>query len=284
MSDDTNTATVSFEAVTPPTNDAQAALQEQQQQPTPEPSSEPPSATGEADKQAEEKKKQGNRTREYIQRINGENNELRRRLEALERQQQPVPTRSSHTPQAGQEGAPGLEDYAYNWNEWADARFSHLFQQWQQEQQQAETVRQQHSAQARYEARAAEFMNAHPDFYETVGSMDLSLLSPAVQAAVIQHEKGPEIAYHLATQDDALWSLASVREDLLPAAVERLAARMATPQTHTPLTSGPSPGKPISNAPPPPPSVSGRSPAEIPSEKLTDDDWYRRDVDKRRKR
>ncbi|WP_411393473.1 hypothetical protein [Xylella fastidiosa] len=117
MSDDTNTATVSFEAVTPPTNDAQAALQEQQQQPTPEPSSEPPSATGEADKQAEEKKKQGNRTREYIQRINGENNELRRRLEALERQQQPVPTRSSHTPQAGQEGAPGLEDYAYNWNE-----------------------------------------------------------------------------------------------------------------------------------------------------------------------
>lgn len=239
MSDDTNTATVSFEAVTPPTNDAQAALQEQQQQPTPEPSSEPPSATGEADKQAEEKKKQGNRTREYIQRINGENNELRRRLEALERQQQPVPTRSSHTPQAGQEGAPGLEDYAYNWNEWADARFSHLFQQWQQEQQQAETVRQQHSAQARYEARAAEFMNAHPDFYETVGSMDLSLLSPAVQAAVIQHEKGPEIAYHLATQDDALWSLASVREDLLPAAVERLAARMATLRHTTPSLQAP---------------------------------------------
>ncbi|WP_411393430.1 hypothetical protein [Xylella fastidiosa] len=157
----------------------------------------------------------------------------------MERQQQPVPTRSSHTPQAGQEGAPGLEDYAYNWNEWADARFSHLFQQWQQEQQQAETVRQQHSAQARYEARAAEFMNAHPDFYETVGSMDLSLLSPAVQAAVIQHEKGPEIAYHLATQDDALWSLASVREDLLPAAVERLAARMATLRHATPSLQAP---------------------------------------------
>ncbi|WP_419653879.1 hypothetical protein ACN3VN_05140 [Xylella fastidiosa] len=289
MSDDTNTATVSLEAVTPPTNDAQAALQEQQQHPTPEPSSEPPSATDEADTQAEEKKKQGNRTREYIQRINGENNELRRRLEALERQQQSGSTRSSHTPQAGQEGAPELEDYAYNMNGWVDARFNHLFQQWQQEQQQAETARQQHSAQARYEARAAEFVNVHPDFYETVGSMDLSLLSPAVQAAVIQHEKGPEIAYHLATQDDALWSLASVREDLLPAAVERLAARMATaslaaPQTHHPLTAGPSPSKPISNAPPPPPSVSGRSPAEIPSEKLTDDDWYRRDVDKRRKR
>ncbi|ETE30581.1 hypothetical protein B398_09855, partial [Xylella fastidiosa 32] len=218
MSDDTNTATVSLEAVTPPTNDAQAALQEQQQHPTPDPTGEPPSDTGEADKQAEEKKKQGNRTREYIQRINGENSELRRRLEALERQQQSGSTRSSHTPQTGQEGAPGLEDYAYNWNEWVDARFSHLFQQWQQEQQQAETVRQQHSAQTRYEARAAEFVNAHPDFYETVGSMDLSLLSPAVQAAVIQHEKGPEIAYHLATQDDALWSLASVREDLLPAA------------------------------------------------------------------
>ncbi|WP_411393538.1 hypothetical protein [Xylella fastidiosa] len=80
MSDDTNTATVSFEAVTPPTNDAQAALQEQQQQPTPEPSSEPPSATGEADKQPKRKRKQGNRTRECVQRINGENNELRRRL------------------------------------------------------------------------------------------------------------------------------------------------------------------------------------------------------------
>ncbi|MBS9452593.1 hypothetical protein KJA64_10710, partial [Xylella fastidiosa subsp. multiplex] len=68
---------------------------------------------------------------------------------------------------------------------------------------------------------------------------------PAVQAAVIQHEKGPEIAYHLASQDDALWSLASVREDLVPAAVERLAARMATPQTHNPLTSGPLPGNPV---------------------------------------
>ncbi|WP_411393537.1 hypothetical protein [Xylella fastidiosa] len=112
--------------------------------------------------------------------------------------------------------------------------------------------------------------------------MDLSLLSPAVQAAVIQHEKGPEIAYHLATQDDALWSLASVREDLLPAAVERLAARMATLRRATPSLQAPHQAN--RSATPTPPSVSGRSPAEIPSEKLTDDDWYRRDVDKRRKR
>jgi hypothetical protein len=100
------------------------------------------------------------------------------------------------------------------------------------------------------------------------------------------HENGPLIAYHLANDDEALFHIASIRPELQAAAVERLAARLSAaqqPADAPPVAIAP-PIKPITQAPPPPPRVGGRAVAETPAEKLTDDDWYRADREKRRKR
>ncbi|HHW4685735.1 MAG TPA: hypothetical protein ACQGQG_10670 [Xylella sp.] len=232
----------------------------------------------------EEKKRQGNRTRDYIQRINSENAELRRRLDAIERQN--ASPRPVHTPQHRHEGMPALADYGYDVDAWQNASADYLRQQVRGEYQQAVKQQQQQDAQARYDQHVAAFADQHPDFFESVGSIDPSFLTAELQAAIIGHEQGPQIAYHLANHEEALWSLASIRPDLLPAAVSRLAARLTT-APHPPkasLVTPQSPGKPMSNAPSPPPLVSGRSPTETPPEKLTDDDWYRRDIEKRRKR
>lgn len=268
-------------ALPAPKSDAEAAQREAETVAQPE-----VEKTADADKQAEEKKKQGNRTREYIQRINAENAEMRRRVAEYEARMQPVQRNDGAA-----SGPPSLEDFNYDVAEWKRADDAYNRQQWQKEQQQAEAARNQQESQARYDQRVEAFADANPDFYEAVGSIDPSFLTPELQAAIIGHEKGPEIAYHLATNEDALWNLASVRADLLPAAIGRLASRLgaAPPAQQQPaiapaLQQQAAVPKPISQVPAPPPTVGGRSPTETPPEKLTDDEWYKREAERRRKR
>lgn len=237
----------------------------------------------EADKQ-QATEKQRNRTRDYINRINSENAEYRRRLAELEARERP-----QHQAQQPRQGPPAIEDYDYDLTAWQEASSAWNRQQWAQEQQQAQQLYSQQETQAAYDQRVTAFADQHPDFFEAVGSIDPNLLTAELQAAVIGHERGPEIAYHLANNDDALWNLASVRADLLPAAIARLASRLDAAQPAPPAPA-PAPAqpvvqpKPISQAPAPAPTVGGRSPTEIPQEKLTDEEWYRRDVERRRKR
>lgn len=269
-----------------PRSDADAAQREAAEKTT-EPTDAENAAKAEDNRQAEEKRKQGNRTGDYIKRINAENAELRRYKAEQEARQQP---HRSAQPQQQRQGPPTLEEHSYDFASWSEANSVYQRQQWQKEQEQAAKSRQQEETQARYNERTEAFADANPDFFEAVGLIDPSFLTAELQAAIIGHEKGPEIAYHLANNEDALWDLASVRADLLPAAVGRLASRLgAAPpaqqsaiapasQQQTRAT------KPISQAPAPAPIVGGRSPTETPSEKLTDDEWYKRDMEKRRKR
>jgi len=92
--------------------------------------------------------------------------------------------------------------------------------------------------------------------------------------AIKAHERGPEIAYHIATNDDALFEIANVRPELLGIAVDRIAKRLAAPQR---TAQQPAQHKPITQAPPPPQSVSTRNVVDTPPEKLTDAEWYARE-------
>ncbi|KXB19935.1 hypothetical protein [Xylella fastidiosa] len=285
MTEDTTTSpngAAAVDAPQPPKNDAQAEqLEQQQHTPDTEHTTNDTALT-----QQDAEKKQRYRSREFIQRISNENAELRQRLDALERQYHTT------TPRPGpptSDSAPKLEQYDYDLNAFLDARLHYLRQQWQQEQQQTQEERQQRQAYAAYQQRLTAFADTHQDFYETVSAIAPELLPVELQAAIIAHEKGPEIAYHLANNEDDLWSLASMRPEVLAAAVERLAARLntfppAVPQKNVVPLTGRTHSKPLSNAPPPPPTVSGRSPTDIPPEKMTDEDWYARDVERRRKR
>jgi hypothetical protein len=265
-----------------PKNDVEAAAIEAAKPTQPE----APNAADEA-----EKNKAKNRTKQYIDRINGENAELRRqqaeyqkRMDALE----------SRLPAKPQDREPTLEDFNYNPDEYRAAieqrASERALKTWEQQQEQkAATQKQQETAQA-YVDRANAFAADHEDFEVVVGSIPPQLLPDALQAAIMAHAKGPEIAYRLATNEDELWTLASLRPELLSQAVDRIASRLgaapppAPEPPVPPAIAPPTNPKPVSQAPAPAPRISGRSPSEIPPEKLTDDEWYKRDAESRRKR
>ncbi len=280
MSDDNSSLATGGEVVPAitPKSDAEAAVQT-----TTPPIDEAAKAAAdkvEADKQADEKKK--NRTRDYINKLNRENAELRQRAQELAALQQP---RQPQQRQDGQRG-PTLADYDYNLDAFQNARDAWVIQQAEQgwsarQQQQAAQAREQSTWQT-YESRAADFADAHPDFLEVVGSIRYPL-SDALQDAIARHDRGPELSYHLGTNDDDAFQLASIQPHLAAAAVDRLAARLSAAPSPTALAAVQAPTRPLSQTPPPVPTVSGRSPTDTPAEKLTDDAWLAREQAKRKR-
>lgn len=275
-----NTATQQQPA---PRNDAEAEQQEAERQAREE--AEAAKKPKPDDQQLERKR---NRTAAYIERLQAENAQLRRnQREETPRQAQPQ--------QPAKE--PSLEEHGFDPVAYARAYAQYevqqaLAQRDQQQHTKAETDRQEQLLSS-YQQRAAAFAADHDDYVEVVGSMDPELLTQGLQAAIMAHEKGPEIAYQLAQDDDGLFALASTRPELLARAIARYAERMSGAQSsQTPppaaapaaLATTTQPAKPISQAPAPPPRVSGRSPTEAPPEKLTDDEWYEREQEKRRAR
>ena len=243
-------------AVEAPRNDAEAAAQE--------------AAAKESKAQEEAKPKQGedkpkrNRTGEYI-------NRLQTRIKTLEGDLQALKTKQ---PERAPE--PTLDQYNFDaaahakaTAEWAaktaveDYRFK----------QQQETAQQRiQEVTDAYTGKVAEFSAQHPDFAQKVSAIPYQL-SDAAQFAIMTHESGPEIAYLLANDDDLAFQLASIQPHLAAAAVERIASRMtAAPQVPQPTT----PIRPVSQAPAPVPTVSGKTPSQTPPEKLTDDEWFAR--------
>lgn len=268
-----------------PKSDAEVQAQEAEGKPegqTPEPSDEDKAKAAKAEEEKSERKK--NRTREYINRINRENAEYRERLAALEaRQQQPSASRSA--PEAPADGEPTLEQFDFDVVAFQRAHSRWAVQQelttYQKQAQQAEQSRKQQEIMATYSERIADFTDEHPDFQEVVGSIPFPL-SGELQAAIMAHPNGPQIAYHLGNNDDDAFALASIQPHLAAAAVERLASRLtAAPATQAPTPT--QPPRPVSQAPAPVPTVSGRSPTETPPEKMTDDEWFRREKAKRKR-
>lgn len=265
-----------------PRNDAEAAAQEAEAKaavvepaPTPDP-----------------EKEKKNRTRDYIDRINRERADLARKVAELEaRTAQPTPQQRQVSAQPA-DGEPTLEAHDFD-----VAKFQRAHSAWAVEQalkqrdedtQKAESTRKQQEIFTTYESRIVEFAEDHPDFSEVVGSIKYPL-AQELQAAIMAHDKGPQIAYHLGTNDDDAFALASIQPHLAAAAVERLASRLTAAPTPAPTPAAPPipapvAPKPISQAPAPTPTVSGRSPTDTPPEKLTDDQWYAREREQSRKR
>lgn len=275
MSDTTNTADSGAGAPAPaqsPPNDAHASqhIEKQGQEAAP-----PTDADAEQAKQ----EKQRNRTKAYIDRLNRENAELRAwKAQQENRQQQPP----SNAP-AQRQGAPRLEDFDFDHNAYQQARDQWVIDQAKtsltEETRKAEEARKQQDTMVAYYQRANEFAADHPDFEEVVGSIAYPL-HDALQAAIAAHPNGPQIAYHLGNNDDEAFALASIQPHLAAAAVQRLAARLsaapaapAVPALNT---------KPITQAPAPPPTVGGRAVADVPDDKLTDEEWFRRERERER--
>lgn len=264
----------------PPRNDAEAAAIEASQA----------TETPEQKTAREEGERKKNRTKDYIDRINRERAELAAKVARLESGQ----IGNQNTTQATDtKKEPSLEDFDYDMSAFnkAHAKWSveQALAEREQSSKQAEDARKQQELLTAYTERAVTFTDDHPDFQETVGSI-AHPLSNEVQAAIMAHPRGPEIAYHLGNNDDDAFNLSNVLPHVAAAAVDRIAKRLtAAPTTPEALAAqanvlSQTPSKPTTRAPNPPATVGGRSPSETPSEKLTDDEWYKRDVEKRRKR
>lgn len=266
-----------------PRNDAEAALQEQSAGKDVDQAKE-----AEAKKQEEEAAKRKNRTSQYIDRLKGdadatrrENAELRKRLDAIESR---FPKQEA-TP-------PTFESTGFDAEELARQTARYEVEQarkkWDEDQKSESAARSEQERMQAYASRAQAFADENPDFEEAVGSIPQQYLIPELQKAIIGHEKGPQIAYQLALNEDELFQLASVRPELMEAAVARYASRLEaappTPEPIAPPALAPQTTKPVSQAPAPAPRVNGRSPSETPPEKLTDDQWFAKRQEARRKR
>lgn len=258
-----------------PKSDAEASL------------SEAPKVETTAKPEDEESEKRKNRTAAYIERIKRERNEA---IAELTRSRQPTQP-STATKGADSDKEPTPEDF-----EWDLVAFNKAHAKWavasefkrhEETNKREESQRKQVEVATSYNDRIADFAADHPDFHEVVSTIPYQL-GDEIQAAIMAHAKGPEIAYHLGINDDDAFQLASIQPQLATAAVERIAKRISgapkaeeTTQTAAPPVAAP---KPVSQAPAPVRTVSGRAPAETPQEKLTDDQWYAKDRESRRKR
>jgi hypothetical protein len=298
MSDTTNTAESGAGAVAPATNDAPQVTQgaDTTADLTPE-----QQEAAQAEKQRQESEERKKRTtREFIDRIKDENKTyrqtwndpeaLRRRLAEFERTSQPQ-TQQSQGRQQG-DRRPTLEDHGYDFNAWQQADTEWVNQQAERRaaqlyDQRAQQAREQQTWQT-YENKVAEFANDHDDFFEVVGS--IPPLPLELQAAIAAHPQGPAIAYHLGNTPSDLLAYANTSPQFAGLALQQIAARLSAAPSPSVQSAqlappaAPAPTKPVTQTPPPPPMVGGRSATETPAAKLTDDEWYAKDRERRRKR
>lgn len=225
-----------------------------------------PQTEGEAQKEdppKEEPKKRRNPTGDYIQRLQSRWNDP----QALERRLADLKAKT-----------PSLDAHGYDAESYVREAIQHDREVTRAELELERAQEQIQRVTQNFNASVSAFAEHHPDYRVVVEGIPQEFLSPELQFAIMSHERGAEIAYHIAQNDDDLFQLASVRPDLMGAAVERLAKRITAPQRQ----SAPAPTKPITNAPPPPATVSSRNPVDTPPDKLTDEEWYRREVERER--
>ena len=261
----------SLPVVSVPKSDAEAAELEAAATPEVQESEKPKPDPVAQDKE----ERQRNRTTQYIERLKAEVAQLRQAIP------QPVQQAAKVAP----EGEPTLDKYDYD-----IAAFTRAHADWavkealsarDQEQQTRAKEAERQDAVSRYEEQVQAVLDVHPDFYEVVGTIDPQFITPELEAAIIKHPNGARLAYHIGTNDDDAFLLASTRPELMAAAVDRLAKRLAAPAAPV---AAPAPPKPITQAPAPPPSLAGKSSVSAPAEKLTDEQWLAREKERARKR
>lgn len=276
-----------------PTNDAQAAAQEAARGDAPAPEGnvtvkipenggastdafeESPEerADKEAKAQAKKDERARNRTTAYIDRIRNDNQAMREELAALRRQSETAAQPKPDYAQA-KDGEPRLADFGYDFEAYQRAHSQWTLDNYRKtaesSRQQADEAKRQHETVSSYQQKIDAFTEDHPDFVAVVS--DMIVLPQAFQAAIMGHEQGPAIAYHLAQHEEEALDLAGKPAHLADRYIKQLASRLtATPEAPTKPTEPPKPA--VSSAPAPTPTLTGRSATSKPAERMTDDEW-----------
>lgn len=233
--------------------------------------------------------KKPNRTGEFIDKLKKENWELRQMKAELDALKASLPK-----PEAPK--APDPNTFFNDPIAFVQASNAHSVQEarqsWEQEQVAQRQREEQERVAAGFREKSKAFAAEHEDFEEVIFSVPPDLLPEDLASNIIGHERGVELAYHLGKNLGELAQLASVAPQYQRYAIDALASRLdgesrttaPPPEVPNPVAVQQQPPKPISQAPAPAPRVGGRTPTEVPAEKMTDDEWYKQDQERRRKR
>lgn len=263
---------------------------------------------GEADPKDETPaEKQKRNASSYIERLKAERqaereraNDLASRLAAYEAGQRPPASAAAGqgaqtTTAATTDAEPTLESCDYDYQKWQRelTRWTIREENRAQQQSQQQATQQQDFQKTldTYSERVAEFVDDHPDWEESIGSMQF-VPPPQSQIAIMQHPRGVEVTYFLAKNPEEALRFAQTPPQYVPGALELIASRLSAAQSEAPSAPAAEappaqvaqPVRRISAAPAPIPAATGKSSTAPAPEKMTDDDWYKADKERRRKR
>jgi hypothetical protein len=205
--------------------------------------------------------KKPNRTGEFIDKLKRENWELRQMKAELEALKAAQPK-----PEAPKAPDPNTfyQDPAAFVQANSQYAVTQARQQWEQEQAAQREQEEWGRTQQTWQQKAAAFAAEHPDFEEKIYSVPEDLLPEDLARTIIAHERGHELAYHLANNWGELAQLASVAPQYRRYAIDSLVSKLDTRATAT-LSEAPPPAvgmpaKQVTRAPAPVTTLSG-SPA-----------------------
>lgn len=190
-----------------------------------------------------------------------EKEELKRKLDYLEQQ--------VYQPQTAQE-APTLEQFNYDTEAYQKAVYQYAQAESQRESQRYFEEQKQRETQYREQRRFEELLQDHgkreerfakqtPDYHDAVEYLSRNMqFGREVVEIIGESERSPEILYHLATHFDEAVSLADMPPHRAAMQIVRLEAKLAQKQN-----------KPVTKAPPPPPTLTGTTETKKSLETMT---------------
>jgi hypothetical protein len=141
-----------------------------------------------------------------------------------------------------------------------------------------------------WQQRSKQFATEHPDFTTKVYADDVHF-SESITDAITESDHGPAIAYYLADNPEELERISKMSAANAGRAIGRLESKFEAKQEATEVEAKeadaeeePKEEKRVTKAPEPPPKIGGASTAgasisttSAASDKLSDDEWFRRE-------
>ena len=248
------------------------------EEPAKDPVDPPPAETAQPEKKV-------NKTTEFIDRLKQENRELRQMKAEWEAWKASQPKPEAPKP-------PNPDTFYQDPLAFVQQSNQHAVYQaqqaWQEQQEAARQAEEQERISAGFRTKAAEFALQNPDFAETLESVPADLLPDDLARTIIAHERGVELAYHLAKNWGELAQLASVAPQYQRYAIDALVSRLDTRPTaahsEQPHPAVVAPAKPVTRAPAPVTTLSGSPSVNKSYEDLSVEEYDQRRTKERRER
>jgi ElaB/YqjD/DUF883 family membrane-anchored ribosome-binding protein len=118
--------------------------------------------------------------------------------------------------------------------------------------------------QSTFATRAESFVEKHPDFQVAISNPAMTFMNGEFLGVIMESEKGPELAYHIAKSPELVAKLARQTNSQRLATLGRIEAELSRPL----------PPPKVSSAPPPPSPI-GSGPSTVNDlSKMSDSEWW----------